>query len=392
MTDTPSTRPQMGDEFNTPLTRTQFIVQMAIHIARCAGLDAKRALPIAASCYKEFMDEIAVTHGDPRYAWDEAAARTVVAEYELAPSTSLPQPTAGSTEGEELRVILDKLNRAVPLIEGPVGTKLTEPQSEGVMLVDSARTKINTLINRVASTPAQSGLVEALRDKLRELAIADVHRPSYGGGTVHWGYRCNACDADLEQAEVERLQSVPDFHKPDCLLSNLSHAPSQPAPVVAESVNSKLLREATLLLQNVEDGFPMNTVEFPPWLRDCRKRIEAFAASPQPDRESEELINRLREYASDWCIRAGSKQVVDDAIEYLSRGRSSQQEGVNAKLLAAAKFARKQLNHEKTDCWATGPRTGNPINDLIACPGCAAIAKLDQAITSSNRPQATEGE
>jgi hypothetical protein len=53
-------------------------------------------------------------------------------------------------------------------------------------------------------------------------------------------------------------------------------APSQPAPVVAESVNSKLLREATLLLQNVEDGFRMNTVEFPPWLRDCRKRIEAI--------------------------------------------------------------------------------------------------------------------
>jgi len=40
----------------------------------------------------------------------------------------------------------------------------------------------------------------------------------------------------------------------------------------------------------------------------------------------------------------------------------------------------KLVNADHTaphDCYATGPRTGNPIADLVACPGCflkAAIA------------------
>ena len=34
------------------------------------------------------------------------------------------------------------------------------------------------------------------------------------------------------------------------------------------------------------------------------------------------------------------------------------------------------------DCYATGPLTGNPIADLVACPGCAlqtALAALEKA-------------
>jgi hypothetical protein len=31
------------------------------------------------------------------------------------------------------------------------------------------------------------------------------------------------------------------------------------------------------------------------------------------------------------------------------------------------------------DCFATGPRTGNPIQDLIACPGCWAERKAKEA-------------
>lgn len=31
------------------------------------------------------------------------------------------------------------------------------------------------------------------------------------------------------------------------------------------------------------------------------------------------------------------------------------------------------------DCFATGPSTGDAINDLIACPGCAAQAAIDNA-------------
>lgn len=31
------------------------------------------------------------------------------------------------------------------------------------------------------------------------------------------------------------------------------------------------------------------------------------------------------------------------------------------------------------DCFATGPKTGNPIEDLIACPGCLAERKAKEA-------------
>ena len=31
------------------------------------------------------------------------------------------------------------------------------------------------------------------------------------------------------------------------------------------------------------------------------------------------------------------------------------------------------------DCFATGPKTGNPIEDLVACPGCWAERKAKEA-------------
>jgi hypothetical protein len=31
------------------------------------------------------------------------------------------------------------------------------------------------------------------------------------------------------------------------------------------------------------------------------------------------------------------------------------------------------------DCFATGPKTGNPIEDLVACPGCWAERKFKEA-------------
>ena len=31
------------------------------------------------------------------------------------------------------------------------------------------------------------------------------------------------------------------------------------------------------------------------------------------------------------------------------------------------------------DCFATGPKTGNPIEDLVACPGCWAERKSKEA-------------
>ena len=53
-------------------------------------------------------------------------------------------------------------------------------------------------------------------------------------------------------------------------------------------------------------------------------------------------------------------------------------------LFEAARFAREQLDHiVPGDCWSTGPRTGDPIQDLIVCPGCAAIAKIDAALAKA---------
>lgn len=39
-------------------------------------------------------------------------------------------------------------------------------------------------------------------------------------------------------------------------------------------------------------------------------------------------------------------------------------------------------HHAPDDCYATGPLTGNPIADLVACPGCAlknALARVGGA-------------
>ena len=41
-------------------------------------------------------------------------------------------------------------------------------------------------------------------------------------------------------------------------------------------------------------------------------------------------------------------------------------------------FAKVGLFHYvPEDCWSTGPLTGNPIDDLIACPGCRSLALID---------------
>lgn len=145
--------------------------------------------------------------------------------------------------------------------------EVLQDETDGLLvLLAKAREEI-ALLKAAASTPAQSGLVAERVPEILD-RVTKAHQAVFDD-------RKNAAEDYL----MDAIQ----------MLSALSRAPSQPAPMAVESVNSKLLREATLLLQNVEDGFPMNTVEFPPWLRDCRKRIEAIAASPQPDRESERI-------------------------------------------------------------------------------------------------------
>lgn len=60
----------------------------------------------------------------------------------------------------------------------------------------------------------------------------------------------------------------------------------------------------------------------------------------------------------------------------------------NAHLIAAApelyealESARIALTHDVPgSCWATGPLTGDPIEDLIVCPGCRAMHKIEAAL------------
>jgi len=55
-------------------------------------------------------------------------------------------------------------------------------------------------------------------------------------------------------------------------------------------------------------------------------------------------------------------------------------------IVAALKTAEKELTHAVPgSCYSTGPMTGDPIQDLVACPGCAALAKVRAAISSQKR-------
>lgn len=66
------------------MTRPQFIVAMAVHIAGYGGLSAAQALPIAAEAYRAFEADNRVSFGDPAFAWDRDAAREVAHAYETA--------------------------------------------------------------------------------------------------------------------------------------------------------------------------------------------------------------------------------------------------------------------------------------------------------------------
>jgi hypothetical protein len=57
-------------------------------------------------------------------------------------------------------------------------------------------------------------------------------------------------------------------------------------------------------------------------------------------------------------------------------------------LLAAASHAKEVLTHAVPySCWATGPKTGDAIEDLVVCPGCRTIAEIDAAIAKATGAQ-----
>ena len=52
-------------------------------------------------------------------------------------------------------------------------------------------------------------------------------------------------------------------------------------------------------------------------------------------------------------------------------------------LVTALQIARDALVHSAPeDCWATGPMLGDLMADLVVCPGCTALARIDAAIAA----------
>jgi hypothetical protein len=50
-------------------------------------------------------------------------------------------------------------------------------------------------------------------------------------------------------------------------------------------------------------------------------------------------------------------------------------------MLEALKFVKKEWQHTApSDCYSTGPCTGDPIRDHVSCPGCATQGTIDAAI------------
>lgn len=54
----------------------------------------------------------------------------------------------------------------------------------------------------------------------------------------------------------------------------------------------------------------------------------------------------------------------------------------HSSMVKALKIARTALEHDAPySCWATGPNTGDPIEDLIVCPGCRGLHFIDAALS-----------
>jgi DNA repair exonuclease SbcCD ATPase subunit len=78
-----------------------------------------------------------------------------------------------------------------------------------------------------------------------------------------------------------------------------------------------------------------------------------------------ELENRLRAL---WDKLEGERKYYEDRIKRL-------EEAVDAYRTAYTPDGHVAPH----DCFATGPKTGDPIQDLIACPGCWAERKAKEA-------------
>ena len=50
----------------------------------------------------------------------------------------------------------------------------------------------------------------------------------------------------------------------------------------------------------------------------------------------------------------------------------------------ALEFAAIAMEHDVPDsCYATGPMTGDPVEDLLVCPACRALAHINPILVAS---------
>jgi chromosome segregation ATPase len=56
---------------------------------------------------------------------------------------------------------------------------------------------------------------------------------------------------------------------------------------------------------------------------------------------------------------------------------------VDAASTVALQLAKEALQHDTSDCWATGPNINNSVEDYVVCPGCRALQAIDKALSIS---------
>lgn len=129
-----------------------------------------------------------------------------------------PAPVAA--DSEELREILaQECERGFDTVYGSFESRAARlRRGDHDFLVSSS-----AALAAMSHLRTQEGVNAGLLAAAKRLAIVEVHRLAYGGGTLLWGYRCQLCDAEHEGSDFT-LKDRTDFHKPDCAIATAERA------------------------------------------------------------------------------------------------------------------------------------------------------------------------
>ena len=94
----------------------------------------------------------------------------------------------------------------------------------------------------------------------------------------------------------------------------------------------------------------------------------------------------FRSKALDWASAAAQREAQEiygdvSALYDLPEPHPMTRTPTETMLLEALEAARVAIGDHfaPNDCYATGPRTGDPILDLVVCPACSFIAVYERA-------------